>query len=140
MELGAITYFFTIFSLLMGFNSTEAESPSIAVAPGTAAVAETDDGSEIMQIAKCLTEKDAKLYGSYWCSHCKSQKEMFGGHLSLIQYIECDDKGPNGDSSVCREAEIEAYPTWKSPNLPTLQGVQSLKKLSAWSGCTYLSE
>ena len=28
--------------------------------------------------AKCLTENNATMYGTEWCSHCKAQKELFG--------------------------------------------------------------
>ena len=29
-------------------------------------------------LAKCLTSKDVKMYGTSWCPHCNNQKEMFG--------------------------------------------------------------
>lgn len=57
--------------------------------------------------AKCLTEKGATMYGTEWCSHCKSQKELFGNSFQYINYIDCDLK-----KGECDEAEIEGYPTW----------------------------
>ena len=32
----------------------------------------------IANMAKCLKDKGVKFYGTSWCGHCNSQKEMFG--------------------------------------------------------------
>ena len=29
-------------------------------------------------LAQCLTDKGAKFYGAFWCSHCQEQKAEFG--------------------------------------------------------------
>src|SRR5579885_3423480 len=39
--------------------------------------------------AKCLTTKQAKMYGAFWCPHCAEQKEMFGSSFKYAPYIEC---------------------------------------------------
>src|SRR3989344_9366604 len=31
--------------------------------------------------AQCLTEKGAIFYGTFWCPHCKDQKELFGNSI-----------------------------------------------------------
>ena len=28
--------------------------------------------------ARCLEDRQVKMYGAYWCPHCAEQKEMFG--------------------------------------------------------------
>src|SRR5215467_2633829 len=43
--------------------------------------------------AKCLTAKNAKMYGAYWCPHCQDQKEMFGSSFQYAPYVECGIKG-----------------------------------------------
>ena len=32
--------------------------------------------------ARCLKDRQVKMYGAYWCPHCAEQKEMFGESLS----------------------------------------------------------
>lgn len=84
--------------------------------------------------AKCLASKNFKLYGASWCPHCAQQKEMFGESKKYLDYVECaDDTG--GQTQVCKNAKISAYPTWKFPPNQTLLGAQSLEKLSELSGC-----
>ena len=29
-------------------------------------------------VAQCLTEKNAEMYGAFWCGACAKQKEVFG--------------------------------------------------------------
>jgi hypothetical protein len=99
---------------------------------------EVADGSSVDQLAKCLTEKGAKMYGAYWCPHCSDQKKSFGSAFQYVTYIECDAKGENPNPQACRDAQIEAYPTWKMSGYEDLDGSQSLPKLSQWSKCPYL--
>jgi hypothetical protein len=37
--------------------------------------------------AQCLTTSGAKFYGTFWCSHCKNQKDMFGSSLQYAPYV-----------------------------------------------------
>jgi hypothetical protein len=57
--------------------------------------------------AKCLTEKGWAMYGAEWCSHCKSQKELFGSSFQYIKYIECSDS-----TELCTAKGINGLPTW----------------------------
>src|SRR3989344_7082850 len=62
--------------------------------------------------AKCLTEKGVKMYGAYWCGHCKTQKEMLGDSWQYVNYVECSN--PDGTPTAeCTAAGIEGYPTWE---------------------------
>src|ERR1700739_3296460 len=46
--------------------------------------------------ARCLAQRDVKMYGAYWCPHCAEQKEMFRASFQYVPYIEC---GVPGDRS-----------------------------------------
>lgn len=90
--------------------------------------------SNIEEFAKCLTEKDVKMYGAFWCSYCNSQKEMFGDAVEYIQYVECDQNDENAKISECVEQEIEGFPTWVI-NGQKYSGKQSFERLAQLSGC-----
>jgi len=87
--------------------------------------------------AQCLTDKGAKMYGAYWCTHCKDQKEMFADSVSKITYIECAQPGdPNSVTQQCKEAGVEGYPTWIFADGSKLTGTQALSALAEKTGCT----
>jgi len=33
--------------------------------------------TDYSEFAKCLTQKGAKMYGTFWCPHCQNQKKEF---------------------------------------------------------------
>jgi hypothetical protein len=87
--------------------------------------------------ARCLTQRDVKMYGAYWCPHCTEQKEMFSAAFQYVPYTEC---GVPGDTSkmlpVCSDAGIKHFPTWQFP--PTgerVEGAIPLEDLSLRTGC-----
>lgn len=82
------------------------------------------------QFAACLAEKGAELYGAYWCSHCESQKEMFGPSFAKIKYVEC-----TVEIEKCNEEEISGYPTWKFKDGTSMPGTQSFTVLAVKTGC-----
>jgi hypothetical protein len=84
--------------------------------------------------ANCLTEKGVKMYGAYWCSHCKSQKELFGASFAFVSYVECDSNGKNAKPEECIAAGIRGYPTWEI-NAQLYPGEQPFEKLAELSGC-----
>ena len=43
--------------------------------------------------AKCLTSKQAKMYGLYWCPHCADQKAEFGESFHYVSYVRVRDQG-----------------------------------------------
>ena len=71
--------------------------------------------------AKCLTEKGAIFYGTEWCGHCSTQKELFGESLQYIDFVDCDI-----NSERCSSAGIRGYPTWKLADGTPLVGGQQL--------------
>lgn len=90
---------------------------------------------ELDSFARCLGDKGAKLYGAFWCSHCKSQKELFGDSAKYLPYIECSTPDGQQQLSVCAQAGIEGYPTWVFADGSRESGELSLKKLSEKTGC-----
>ena len=79
--------------------------------------------------AKCLTEKEMKMYGTEWCSHCQNQKALFGSSFEFITYIDCDI-----EEETCFIEGIKGYPTWKINN-ESYVGVQQIDKLKELTGC-----
>ncbi len=87
-------------------------------------------------LAKCLTSKGAKMYGAYWCTHCKSQKDAWGSSFQYIDYVECDANGPNGNPAACGTAGIRSYPTWIIDGTK-YEGEQEFGALTKLTGCAY---
>ena len=85
--------------------------------------------------AQCLAEKKATMYGSFLCSHCDDQRKMFGSSFQYVPYIECSVRGSRQMSFPCIAAQIRYTPTWIFADDERRTGVQSLKELSAKTGC-----
>jgi glutaredoxin len=81
------------------------------------------------ELAQCLTEKGAVMYGTEWCGHCKNQKRAFGSSFEYINYVDCDES-----MGKCSQAGVTGYPTWviNGQNYP---GEQSLSRLKQLAGC-----
>jgi hypothetical protein len=86
--------------------------------------------------AKCLSGKQVKMYGLYWCVHCAEQKEMFGASFEHVTYIECGIKGSKEEEPVCKQAGVKNFPTWQFPDGSRKEGAQPLQVLSEKSACT----
>ncbi len=80
-------------------------------------------------LAKCLTEKNVKMYGTEWCSHCKNQKAAFGNSFQYVDYVDCDKS-----KQVCDAAGITGYPTWEIEG-KLYPGEQQLNNLASLSRC-----
>lgn len=87
-------------------------------------------------LAKCLTEAGVKMYGAWWCPHCKNQKDMFGKSFRYINYVECAVPGSRqGQTRECQDAGIEGYPTWIFPDGRIVQGEVKPEKFSDITNC-----
>jgi thiol-disulfide isomerase/thioredoxin len=64
------------------------------------------------KFAQCLTEKGAKFYGAFWCPHCQAQKALFGKSKEFLPYIECSTPDTKGQLQICKDKNIQSYPTW----------------------------
>ena len=85
--------------------------------------------------AKCLNDNEVKMYGAYWCSHCKNQKEIFGSSWQYMNYVECSSPDGNSQLQVCADANIEAYPTWEFSDGSRTISEMSFEQLAQKSGC-----
>lgn len=89
------------------------------------------------QIAQCLEDKGALMYGAFWCSHCGEQKKNFGGAAEpFIPYRECDANGENPVTEECLALGVENYPTWIFSDGKRVTGAQTLVELQKLTGCS----
>lgn len=94
------------------------------------------DNNKLDDFAKCLTEKGAKMYGAFWCGHCKSQKQTFGSSFQYINHQECTVDGKsNSFAQACKDADIKGYPTWKFLDGTVKVGEVSFGELAEKTGC-----
>ena len=92
--------------------------------------------SRLDAFAKCLTAKQAKMYGAYWCPHCEDQKEKFGSSFQYAPYVECGIKGSKAIEPVCTEAGIKRFPTWIFADGTRVEGAHELEFLGEQTGCS----
>ena len=85
--------------------------------------------------AQCISDKGAVFYGAFWCSHCQAQKKLFGSSAKLLPYVECSTPDGRGQLQVCRDKNIEGYPTWRFADGAELNGVASLEDLAQKTSC-----
>jgi hypothetical protein len=84
--------------------------------------------------AQCLTEKEAVMFGTEWCSHCQNQKREFGKSFGHIMFIDCDKNGEE-----CLANGVRSYPTWKIDG-EYYTGEQSLERLAYLSDCELVED
>ncbi len=87
-------------------------------------------------LAQCLTDRGAKMYGAYWCTHCQNQKRLFGGSAAKIKYIECSLPGGQAQNQECNDAGIKSYPTWEFSDGNRVEGEMSLEALAEKTQCS----
>lgn len=86
-------------------------------------------------LAKCLTQSGAKMFGAYWCTHCQNQKRSFGDSFQYIKYVECALAVGNEPAQECKDAGIKVYPTWIFGNGERVEGEMSVEQLMQKSSC-----
>ncbi len=87
---------------------------------------------EVQELASCLRDSGALLYGAYWCPHCEEQREMFGTAIDDLPYVECTEQ-----EQRCAQAGIQGYPTWIFADGSRVSGTQTFSELAEMSGCEY---
>lgn len=93
-------------------------------------VGKTVPSTKYDTFAQCLASKNLTMYGAYWCSHCKVEKDRFGDSFKYVPYVECTEK-----ADECLAEGVESYPTWIDANGIKYVGEQGLEKLSEISSC-----
>ena len=86
--------------------------------------------------AKCLSSKQVKMYGAYWCPHCAEQKEEFGKSFQYVNYVECAIHGSREMTPACQAAGVLHYPSWQFGTSPLVEGKFPLQELSDKTGCS----
>ena len=107
----------------------------ILIVASCSAKNESETESGLDAFAKCLSDNGIKMYGAYWCPHCNSQKQMFAESWKYVNYIECSLPNRAGQTQICSDAGIKAYPTWEFANGNRIEGELSLEQLSLSSNC-----
>lgn len=88
--------------------------------------------SQQLALVDHLRRQGVVFYGAWWCPACFKQKNLFGQQAGdKLPYVECEKT--EQERERCQRAGIAAYPTWVMGN-ERLEGVQSLERLSQWSG------
>ena len=89
--------------------------------------------------ARCLTSKNAMMYGLYWCPHCKEQEDMFQDSFQYVHYVECgrppQGNQPRGEQQSCVDAGIKNFPTWQFPDGQRHEGTLKLEEIASKTGC-----
>ena len=85
--------------------------------------------------AQCLSARQAKMYGAYWCPHCADQKEMFGRSFRYVSYIECGVPGSRDEAKSCIEVGVKHFPTWQFSDGERREGTLPLQALREKTGC-----
>ncbi len=102
------------------------EEPVAAVEP-----TEIDYSEEQLEtLAKCLSEKGVKFYGTPGCPYCVQQRAMFGRAAEYLPYVDCVEK-----RDECGEANVGPVPDWRFPDDAQRLGMLPIKELAELSGC-----
>jgi hypothetical protein len=87
--------------------------------------------------AKCLSSKQVKMYGAYWCPHCAEQKEEFGKSFRYVNYVECAIKDSRELTAACKAANVQHFPSWQfGAGQALVEGKFPLQELSDKTGCS----
>src|SRR5271154_852704 len=108
----------------------------IAIVAGLLWFLRRKQSSHLDAFAHCLSDKQAKMYGAYWCPHCADQKEMFGSSFQYVPYVECGVPGSHDEAQVCKDAGIKHFPTWQFADPERVEGTLALQTLAAKTGCS----
>ena len=84
---------------------------------------------------QCLKDNGAVFYGAFWCPHCQRTKALFGSSARLLPYVECSTPDGQGQLQVCKDKEIQSYPTWIFADESRLTGERTLKELAEKTAC-----
>jgi hypothetical protein len=103
---------------------------------GYSLIGNRQDNVDYTALANCLTASGAKMYGAYWCPHCKEQEEMFGSSWQYASYVECSLPNNGGQTDICTAAGINGYPTWVFGDGTRVEGKLTAEQLARYSNCT----
>lgn len=86
-------------------------------------------------LAQCIDKSGTVFYGAFWCTHCQSQKSLFGSAKQYLPYVECSNPDGQSQTAICIEKGIKSYPTWVFPDGTIQTGEVSLEDLAEKTSC-----
>ena len=89
-----------------------------------------------MELAHCLVDKGALMYGFQGCPWCTKQEEDLGQEAWNVfkqNYVDCFSSQKN--EARCAKEDVPAFPYWKFQNGKALRGYKPLEILAKESGC-----
>jgi hypothetical protein len=92
-------------------------------------------GQRIDAFARCLSSKNAHMFGAWWCPHCAEQKERFGSAFEYVAYTECSPQGQRTVNDTCKQAGVAHFPTWQFGDGSRQEGVMEFSELAQKTGC-----
>lgn len=87
-------------------------------------------------LAQCINDSGAKFYGAFWCPHCQATKAMFGKSAKLLPYVECSTSNGKDQLQICKDLNIEGYPTWILADGTRLRGEKTIAELAEATNCS----
>ena len=96
-------------------------------------------GQNYDEVAKCITEKEVNMYGSFKCGVCNKIRGDFGESFQYMHEVECHPDGEHSQWELCQEKAIEGTPTFiLEPNgveEKRYQGYLSPENIAKFAGC-----
>jgi hypothetical protein len=86
------------------------------------------------KFAHCLSDKNAVVYGLFWCPHCKEQEESFQSAFQFVHYEECGTP-EHTEQKRCNDLGLKFFPTWQFADGDRHEGLMPLADLSKKTGC-----
>lgn len=108
----------------------------VAVATGSSWWRQHRQGNKYDAFAKCLTQKNVRMYGLETCTHCLEQKELFGASFQYVNYTECLIPGARQLQPECQAAGVKRFPTWQFSDGSRNEGTMPLQAIADKTGCT----
>ena len=118
----------------------------IIFAPKTATDPNNDQDPIVVQteikaedLAQCLADAGVHFFHARWCSHCTTQKAMFGDSINLIDSTDCaaGETFKDGFTEECKNLGITSVPAWGFPDGTGLAGVQTFETLAEKAECVF---
>jgi glutaredoxin len=117
-------------SLLNRTNKPHLNSTKLASEPPI----DTVSGAAETALVEHLIASNVKFYGAYWCDHCQKQKSLFGAAAAAkLPYIECAADGEKSQRQLCKEKNIQMFPTWVIDG-KYFTGTKDLKEIAKLTG------
>lgn len=90
-----------------------------------------------VQLAQCLVDKGAVMYGTEWCPACYTQKEKIFGpeawNVFKTNYVDCE--GSEENYRLCTDKKIKTIPAFEFKGDKIVTGYKSLEQLAKLSRC-----